>query len=1547
MNSCLRDELEALLAIYNDPPRSAFSWIDKNDEDKLDAYAVFTEPARKATLSFSITPSKYPASIGSDALQVAVSVDGSGATGASSTLTTTLKEAIKKAVPGEPLLFDVVDIFQSCFQSITPVGLKNSSTSLTFPLMPPATDLKNDPFLITTGFRSHLQPLDLQLLMQTAQKHVESSISESNLGTLLQAYPIVTKKLVEKFLAKHQELFNKTKVWTPTFAFHATANKDFIPSIIENGLLGAGDFTADGDYISTQHGALYGKGIYVSPSVAFADNYSFDDYMENKQLVLCLVNPGNVLFVTEPTSPKEWQEHWNYMANRPIKEGADSHILHKKQFVLKESSQILPLLLCTYGGSNLVKQKQAAQYSATSKSLDYHEERVGKKLEKIVMDPLLSRSVVPTTIPSNTDKFYTLTLSPSILQRLDPNTTTTETHLILLLDRSKSIGRRTFQKLVLPACSLLTKKVGATRTDAIFFGDTVDQFPHIKNGFFETDKILGMELQGGTNILEAYKVGLEIALKTEEAAKREFENLVAAEAEKEVVEVREKEAEEKKFFERLNDDKKKNRLEDGIAFVGLDEEEEKARDFKVKAEAVRKNATRRETVYAFVLITDGEDTFNDEPAFDKVLEKYSKMVFGAGLKTLFKVIGLGKNSNTRVGLKANMATQTLYQSAHESPVFYCQKAHEIPVVAANLGSKIASSLNYIEINSPNCHINEGFVKNWTSPPVSTIFASVSLSGDSKTILFRGTPPPFLWLNWQRIRINLSETPSNSNNTLILFREYLLDVKVSVITRVHYKIPTNELLDLLQRFRNDQLSVENLKDLKAENRASLMRAKRGLLMDLDAILNELRVDLASVETRLNNEDAAKWLAPVKSMKFAKAVVKRVGQDGIVGEEELAQDITKVKEWRKHESLECAGPVSGQSGMTALQHLRDMANLETKNLTVSDYLYSCGYPGIAIEVFRSQAAIVNPWNLIVKYVSSDVGDSASALCMLHAGITWRDQHGHATEDVLIVAEPQKDDTYKIFSSLKLFKAYTSIVFSRNPDLYLPQQRIALLSISLVKAIEELYLHRPSPNSTRPTIEIATKSETLVRNIFNIIYTIRKVSHKSTAWNTFLTRLMEPIPSRYLTESTLSSGGIETDSVLSIAQVLVAMVAFASFETDPKKKATSILHSGNETQLSEAALAILGESVSRGCRLKIKSTDTPNPKRYREFIREALSINSDAYGEDGWVVVPDAGVWIVSGKKYSAKFFNNEKWRTNASPTAVAACLAFSRWCVGYWGGKTESLEDLLYDTKQSQVLFQNVLKAAKEDGGMHEFLTLYSEDLVVSQDGGTMLASKDLLQIALYVQGIRYHDSKSRRIGLSSLTDAHTVIANIIEEERTNLYKDYIAQKQKELHNLRDYEAKRFKIDLNCKKQALFLHAHQDFMPRLFTHGEIASLNQTRPPSDQLELMPGGMLKHHCSNEKCPEYLLNQATDNDRLYNRRNGLYRHLKWLFIPTPRYIPNFHVLIEHFITIHTRKGLSGDNLRDAIIESFWTNDTTKKVVRELGVSHLEHIVGGVLNPKS
>ncbi len=106
----------------------------------------------------------------------------------------------------------------------------------------------------------------------------------------------------------------------------------------------------------------------------------------------------------------------------------------------------------------------------------------------------------------------------------------------------------------------------------------------------------------------------------------------------------------------------------------------------------------------------------------------------------------------------------------------------------------------------------------------------------------------------------------------------------------------------------------------------------------------------------------------------------------------------------------------------------------------------------------------------------------------------------------------------------------------------------------------------------------------------------------------------------------------------------------------------------------------------------------------------------------------------------------------------------------------------------------------------------------------------VQIALYVQGLRFHDSKSRKNGLPSLSNSIHAIQEIAKEERLRIYNEKVRQALSEVKVQGILQSKAIAIAIRLQKQQEFFQVHEG-VPKLFSYKEIGELNQSRPPEVQ--------------------------------------------------------------------------------------------------------------------
>ena len=93
--------------------------------------------------------------------------------------------------------------------------------------------------------------------------------------------------------------------------------------------------------------------------------------------------------------------------------------------------------------------------------------------------------------------------------------------------------------------------------------------------------------------------------------------------------------------------------------------------------------------------------------------------------------------------------------------------------------------------------------------------------------------------------------------------------------------------------------------------------------------------------------------------------------------------------------------------------------------------------------------------VTHVSTDFSDTASVMCALdmNAGDSVADDDdGEATNGLLPLCPPDASGAVRGVVGSKLMRAFHAVVVTRNPHLVIGQQRLALLTVSLVQAMRQ---------------------------------------------------------------------------------------------------------------------------------------------------------------------------------------------------------------------------------------------------------------------------------------------------------------------------------------------------------------------------------------------------------------------------------------------------------------------------------------------------------------
>ena len=158
------------------------------------------------------------------------------------------------------------------------------------------------------------------------------------------------------------------------------------------------------------------------------------------------------------------------------------------------------------------------------------------------------------------------------------------------------------------------------------------------------------------------------------------------------------------------------------------------------------------------------------------------------------------------------------------------------------------------------------------------------------------------------------------------------------------------------------------------------------------------------------------------------------------------------------------------------------------------------------------------------------------------------------------------------------------------------------------------------------------------------------------------------------------------------------------------------------------------------------------------------------------------LETAEKVSRKFFNH-KLCTNCTPHSIVGCLGFTS-CLYKFINKygqnynIASLWDLLVcnDVKMQNNLINFIYKKfSSKQISMHRFIKNYLP-----------ICDGKYVQIALYVQGLRYHTSKTRRDGLPQLINPKPIISKISSGFKQNCFEMFVKKRNKELRMILERE-----------------------------------------------------------------------------------------------------------------------------------------------------------------
>lgn len=735
-------------------------------------------------------------------------------------------------------------------------------------------------------------------------------------------------------------------------------------------------------------------------------------------------------------------------------------------------------------------------------------------------------------------------------------------------------------------------------------------------------------------------------------------------------------------------------------------------------------------------------------AFYEKWEKYTKVK-----NIIFKIIFIDKVYEQVLHIKSKLQTIFPYESLYYSDPNY-ETMFDLILEENDEIENV--SKNSIRVPYPLGVVGDGFLTTLNELPYWDTMAV-------DTVLYKGKVPECLKYNthWYKTQqIDQLSTDQVCRMT---------DCVISILARFRlfaFEHPHRAYYQkkMLEDVTTSVIQKLDSIDLERVALSSIKGAKYYIMKLWSDIVAWSKIDLTS-----------KWFTSLKKMKYSKNIIKRSKFDF---------DIDSI---RKHTRKVIKEP--------------------------SDALVVLPLHGtIQFRTVQTSASEIEPWNIIVPYVSPD----ATKRCSI------KFYHDNELDKKIIDSSGRKVTDLFVVDRSDVAKMWLAYTFTRNPYLYIPEQRIALISTIVVSSLEQIF--RMVINKKKYNMDYSVEEVTgLVEKVHVLIPELVVYFEKSSLMNNLDMIFVDENIEQYIT----TIYGVS--SVIKIIASLFTSRGKKIFESD---------------KLPRFCFAIMAESVMRGARAMIRSSR-----------KEPDDIIADVFGLR---VNTDLATWqfkISRTCSKSAKFFQHPY--TNSSPYAVVASLEFIR----LWH-QDKSVIDIANSFITGEI-------------SMKKFL----ENYLPGEEGKTT-------QVALFLQGVKWSRAELR--SELKFVKPESIIDTIVDDAVKK-----IAIKQE----LRKRATDRTSIRQEKRKENAVEFATKHTQPKLFTPNEVKKLNKFRPIDDQLELMPSGLLKHHCCYQDCDNYLKNMMTKRDRVNARkhqskhtRHGIMNHLQ--YDPINRnYVQNYHVM--------------------------------------------------------
>lgn len=302
-------------------------------------------------------------------------------------------------------------------------------------------------------------------------------------------------------------------------------------------------------------------------------------------------------------------------------------------------------------------------------------------------------------------------------------------------------------------------------------------------------------------------------------------------------------------------------------------------------------------------------------------------------------------------------------------------------------------------------INEGFIQNIELQPVWDIKTLSSYS------LYKGNNDKFKYQNIPK----LCEIKQLDENDL----ELVFDELLCIISKFRNFL----IINPLEHKKNNILLDDLIKICLDIDKNILIKKNKNFKFSrkIKYIISKLASDILTYsKIKCSNKDLDKLM----SMKYGKKIINRSQQNFF--------DFNKVKK----------------------QVLLEL-NINEKSIELNDLidvLYKNKREGYLIETIKSSSSEIDPWNIIVKYISDTKMPLSDFFIKNQSFEQIKDNYGKNVSDLLLIDTNEKYDfCHDNFDYIS--KLYHGYLFTGIPECYIHEQELSLITNSFSSLLEKI--------------------------------------------------------------------------------------------------------------------------------------------------------------------------------------------------------------------------------------------------------------------------------------------------------------------------------------------------------------------------------------------------------------------------------------------------------------------------------------------------------------